>query len=227
MRLSRSKKSWLALFAGLSFIVFILLSSVFAYVFQKSFYEEFYEKEHLAQELDISEEELNESLFSMLDFVQSKTDSIASIFNEKEVEHMKDVKSLYELAKKVQWICLGVTVCIVLIFYKVERRHMFSFLAKGFIQASFCFLFFIGVLALWAWIDFTDFWYRIHTLFFTNELWIMDPRTDFMILICPENMFSALCLKTGLTFIFIVLTINLGSFWYLLKKSVIGFDKFD
>ena len=210
----------------MALIVLLFLSSLFMNVFQKSFYANFYEREKTAQTLDVSESVVEESLFSLIDYVQSKTDSVADVFNEKEKEHMKDVKGLYVHAKYVQVACLVFVLGVIFVFYKWERRHMFSWLSRGFIQASFTFLIFVGLLAMWAWMDFSDFWYRIHTLFFTNDLWILDPRESFMILICPENLFSSLCIRVSIGFLIGVAALNLWSLWYLLKKSVIGFDKF-
>ena len=219
-------KSVLSFFFGICFITALAIMSVRTVAFQKDFYISFYEKENLAEELDVDEEVLNESILSLLGYIQQDRSDISDVFNEKEKEHMKDVKGLYVHAKYVQVACLVFVLGVIFVFYKWERRHMFSYLSRGFVQASFTFLICAGLLAMWAWMDFSDFWYRIHTLFFTNDLWILDPRESFMILICPENLFSSLCIRVSIGFLIGVAALNLWSLWYLLKKSVIGFDKF-
>ena len=67
-------------------------------------------------------------------------------------------------------------------------------------------------------------WTRFHTLFFTNDLWLLDPATDFMIVICPESMFSALVVAILLRTAFILLPLELGAWWLLKKKLPIGLD---
>ena len=49
-----------------------------------------------------------------------------------------------------------------------------------------------GGLALWAALDFTSFWTAFHLAFFSNDLWLMDPRVSRMIRICPEHLFSGI-----------------------------------
>ena len=62
-------------------------------------------------------------------------------------------------------------------------------------------------------------------MFFSNDLWLLDPATDFMIVICPENMFSALVTRIVLLFV-VVLGVLDGLAYFLLKRKLpIGSEK--
>ena len=225
MRLNNKIKSWLSFLFGIGVLFVVIVSSVCTIAFDKDFYVSFYEREHLASQIGTEPEVLEDSIFSLLDYIEGECTEIADVFNEKEKKHMQDVRYLYNGFIFVRRICIVYMICTVLIFFWQERKHMFSYLAKGIVQASVLFLMMMAFLMLWAFTDFSDFWYRIHMLFFTNDLWILDPATDFMILICPENMFLNLCLRiVGLSGL-ILFCIILWSLWYLFKCSTIGFDK--
>lgn len=51
-----------------------------------------------------------------------------------------------------------------------------------------------GIIAM----NFTEAWYTFHTLFFSNELWQMDPATDLMIQMLPEPFSSVWSNKSAL-----------------------------
>ncbi len=50
-------------------------------------------------------------------------------------------------------------------------------------------------------IDFTACFRVFHEIFFTNDLWMFDPATDYMIRMLPEGFFSDMVIRIGVTFI--------------------------
>lgn len=50
-------------------------------------------------------------------------------------------------------------------------------------------------------IDFTSCFTLFHKLFFTNNLWIFDPETDYMIRMLPEGFFLDMVIRVGVIFI--------------------------
>ena len=215
----------LAFLFGWCFLLSLSIVSVSHVALNRELYASFYKKEQLDQKLNVPDNFSYESLVSLLDYIEGNSDSIHPVFNEKEVQHMKDVKGLYDVAMGVKWGCLAGMLGIAGYFYCFHKKHIFSYLSRGLLQSSLCFFVCILVLGMWAFTDFTDFWYRIHTLVFSNNLWILDPAEDFMILICPESLFSTICLRAGILFSLVLTGSLAASIWYLFKKSVIGFDQ--
>lgn len=42
-------------------------------------------------------------------------------------------------------------------------------------------------------------WFKFHEIFFSNDLWLMDPEKDLMIQMLPEPFFFGMVKRIGLT----------------------------
>lgn len=196
-------KRTLSLTFGLSIIVAMLLSSVQAVVFNHSFYTSLYEKIDLAQRENISKEDLEDSIFMMTDYVEEKRDDLDGhiywhnhtqpTFNTKEIRHMKDVRDLWlkaQLVMRIAWVLALVSVITLAL---LEKKQCLADLALGFKDGLICFAVLLVFFGFWWLIDFTGFWTWFHTIVFPgNSDWLLNPATDFMIVICPEEMFSTM-----------------------------------
>lgn len=227
-------KRFLSLVFGLSLIISSLVFSVGLVVFDHSFYYGVYEELNLAEKENISTEDLHHSIDLMIDYVHGDRDDlngtihwkngVQETFNEKEKSHMVDVKALWQNAEKTAWICVGLMIlCALLLFWKA-KRHALSFLASGILICYAAFAFILAFLGIWMAIDFTGLWVQFHHLFFSNQLWLLNPATDFMIVICPESLFYTMIVKIVLWFGGFSLLMVLISLYYLKKKAVIGYE---
>ena len=77
----------------------------------------------------------------------------------------------------------------------------------------------------WIFTDFTSFWTWFHTIFFTNQLWLLDPNTDFMICMLPETIFYKLVLACVIKVICFVALASGLAIYYMVKKAPIGFER--
>ena len=66
----------------------------------------------------------------------------------------------------------------------------------------------IGVIST----DFSKYFIVFHKIFFTNDLWILDPRTDMLINIVPEGFFFDTAARIALVFAVIVVVFFVGNF---------------
>ncbi len=228
-----SLKKCVSVICGFGLIISLLIASISLSVFDRSFYTDLYEKTDLAAEENISEDDLYNSLFMMLDYVQGKRDDldgtiiwhqrVQPTFNEKEIAHMKDVRSLWQHARSAGWICFAVSVIAAIWLMAKHVRSGISWIAWGYLMAAAGFLIILTLLGLWMWMDFTGFWISFHHLFFSNNLWLLDPATDFMIVICPEIMFSSLITRILLLFVPAFLILAALSIYILKRKAPVGF----
>lgn len=111
--------------AGACLIVFLLISSVESVVFDQGFYLKLYDSLQLAEKEGISQDDLEESIFMMTDYVEGKRNDLNGeivwrgrtqpTFNEKEILHMKDVRVLWQSASLVRWWCLAFFVLLGLV----------------------------------------------------------------------------------------------------------------
>ena len=72
-------------------------------------------------------------------------------------------------------------------------------------KSSFLFILFsiLGI-SVYATFDFYDFWMNFHYIFFTNDLFILNPNTDILIMMVPQQFFMNLVFK--IIFYFIIST---------------------
>lgn len=231
-------KKGLSAAAGFLLILAMLIGSIRLVVFDHGFYLNLYDDLNLAAEAGVSEEDLEDSIFMMLDYVLGNRDDMNGeivwkgrtqpTFNEREISHMKDVRDLWLNAEKAGWIFLGLSVLFsIAIFFLCRRSPAFtlSWLARGFVIGAAGFAVILVFLGIWMITDFTSFWIQFHHIFFSNSLWLLDPSKDFMIVICPEVMFSRMIARILTVFCSGFAVLLCGSWFYLKRKAPIGFER--
>ena len=67
--------------------------------------------------------------------------------------------------------------------------------------------------------DFTRYFTIFHQIFFDNDLWILDPRTDLLINIVPEPFFVDTAARIGLLFGGSVLILFAACFLWLYRQK--------
>ncbi len=124
-------------------------------------------------------------------------------FKAHELVHLEDVQKLFLLIQKIGYISLAVFFSVLFIFlfsffYK-KSAFLRTNLAKIYRQAFLCFLCLIACLLLWAICNFDGFFITLHKVFFTNDLWLLNPNTDLLIQLMPTVFFIQMAQKIVLT----------------------------
>lgn len=202
----------------------------------------YYEKEYTKyQVLDDLPEMTMEDLLSvteeMMAYLRGNRDHLhvfttmggeyREFFNAREIAHMEDVRKLFIGGLWIRRIGLIAAACYAFIVWlrgrtDAERKRRLKALVPG----SLCLgtgLFFAAALLIAGIIstDFSRYFVVFHHIFFDNDLWILDPRTDMLINIVPEPFFMDTALRIGIVFAVLVLlflVLNLF-FWIRAKKS--------
>ncbi len=58
-----------------------------------------------------------------------------------------------------------------------------------------------------------------HKLFFTNDLWLLNPKTDWMIRLLPESFFQGIALRTAISFLVGLILIHVLTIFRKEKKA--------
>lgn len=139
-----------------------------------------------------------------------------TLFNEKEVSHLVDVKALFRFvyACLISSLIYAVAFASMALFLWKDRR----LLALGLVWGSGFSILLMIVLGLLAITDFQWLFWQFHLLSFTNDLWLLDPRTDYLIMLFPEGFwFDAAIICSAFK---ILLALILGTVgWRMLKKN--------
>ena len=113
-----------------------------------------------------------------------------ALFSEDETLHMEDVKGLMRAIFRANEVSLGFVLAYVagLALWSGERSG--RDLAKETLVAvgvGGAVGVLVGILAL---VGFESTWERMHEIVFTNDLWLLDPRTDRLIQMFPETFWA-------------------------------------
>ncbi len=116
------------------------------------------------------------------------------LFSTREIAHMADVKDLAHAAFSVQSVALAITVlmAVVLLVLWPPRALAAAALYGSLLTA--------GVIALAAIVALSGFdsaWTEFHILAFSNDLWRLDPNTDHLIQMFPEEFWWDITMLIG------------------------------
>ena len=190
--------------AGVFVTLATLLTSIDTAAFDKRFYRYQYQKLGTAQRIGISEEDLMRATDVLLDYCAGKRDDLSLVVerdgvrmqmftDETEVAHMVDVQALFLLMISVRnglaiasMLCLVAAFALRLPLADAMKKLMWG-LGIGLLIPILC-----GVLAV---VDFNWFWTQFHHVFFTNDLWLLNPAISVLIQRVPEAFVSAIVTK--------------------------------
>ena len=110
-------------------------------------------------------------------------------FQPHEAAHMADCRGLIGLAGRLRWIAAAAALLPAAAGAVLRRRRPFA----GGMLAGLCgaAAVFTGI-TVWALADFDGLFVTFHRLAFTNDGWLLDPRTDLLIRLMPVNFFITL-----------------------------------
>ncbi|MDA8188283.1 MAG: TIGR01906 family membrane protein [Dehalococcoidales bacterium] len=113
----------------------------------------------------------------------------ADFFNERETNHLKDVKVLLIRVLRVQQIALGYGIIFLLVALVLGPRNFLRRVSRGLLLGAGLTVVVLIVFGALSFADFSDLFLMFHLVSFTNDLWILDPRTDYLIRMFPSQFF--------------------------------------
>ncbi len=140
------------------------------------------------------------------------------IYNEKELAHLTDVKNLVRLDGYVQMFVLAAMIICAAVLMALSYSRWRT-IVRSLFFGSVLTLVLAVILALWALFGFDQLFILFHRLSFTNMLWILDPATDYLIMMFPGEFFYDATLLAFATVIVGAAAIGLVSFGLLRIKS--------
>lgn len=143
-------------------------------------------------------------------------------FNQKEASHLEDCQNLFDISRMVKKAAGLFSVCLIFCGVIVLKKRRDINLAFGF--APMLLAIPLGLLAIWAAVDFNSAFAFFHEMLFDNDLWLLNTNTDLLIRICPQSMFMNMGIRIGsASLIFAVLvTLTLIALVSILQKKKIN-----
>lgn len=123
-------------------------------------------------------------------------DILAPYFSASEIDHMVDVYALFKLMRTLTVFILGfAALCLYILSLRTGWRRALKMTGESAIGVLVALLLFSIIVAL----NFHAAWFKFHEIFFSNDLWLMDPEKDLMIQMLPEPFFFGMVKRIGLT----------------------------
>lgn len=234
----KKSQCFLAVLAMFLVIIGVLVTSFEIVIYgdpQYQFYEKEYRKYEVADSLDMELEDVMEVTGYMMDYLIGREDELSIVtdvdgkrqdfFNEQDRLHMADVKNLFLGGLRLRTLVLEAAALMMIVLF-VSGADMHKLLPKAYSIAGGIFFLLLVFLGAAFSINFTACFRIFHEIFFTNDLWLFDPATDYMIRMLPEGFFADMVLRIGLTFVVLLLAVQavfvLGRFLIARRREAAG-----
>lgn len=134
--------------------------------------------------------------------------------NDKEISHMRDVKNIYKVINIIKIVSAIITLTIILL-YAYEKVNVFKFKE---LRNALCIAYLVPILfGILYLVDFQGAFVKFHEIFFKNDLWLLDPKTDLLIRLMPEEFFISGFVKILVYYTMSIFVIHLCGFYYVAK----------
>lgn len=217
------------------FIIAILIFSFWVAIYGDSkyrFYENEYRKYHVEQSLNMKMDDVMDVTVYMMDYLIGKEETLSvhtdvdgeyqDFFNEQDRLHMWDVKNLFIGGLRLGGALMIIVLAMAVILYK-RKMLCPNVLIKGYLGALGTLTVLLILLGIAFYIDFTRCFTIFHQIFFTNDLWMFDSATDYMIRMLPEGFFFDMCIRILKTFCgFLLMPLCMLIIWDLKWKKKIN-----
>ena len=218
------KVQWfLGIVFSLALILVLLISSFqFAAYGDFGFYEKEYKKYDVVSDLDMELKDVMYVTYEMMDYLIGDRENLdvyivvegkeQDFFNEQDKLHMADVKNLFLGGLMVRRVSAAVMLLCLFVLW-VTKANWKKILARGYQIglgiATAGVVFLAGALI----VDFNTAFTVFHEIFFTNDLWLFDPETDYMIRMLPEGFFLDMVIRISKVFVAVLVLIWIVLFW--------------
>lgn len=168
-----------------------------------------YVKYNVAENISMDINDIMYVTYEMMDYLDNKREDLVvytyvdgeerEFFNEREKQHMIDVKNLFTAGKNLRIFAFVIGV-ISLSIIAFKYKNIKTILSKGFVSVSTVIICISIILICIIQTDFTKYFTIFHEIFFNNDLWLLNPKTDLLINIVPEPFFIDTAIRIAVIF---------------------------
>ena len=220
--------NFLGILCGFALMIILLITSIEAVTYwTPGYYEKEYAKYGVLNDVHMEMDDLLDVTDEMMAYLRGNREDLhvptivngqpREFFNDREIAHMEDVQGLFIGGLWLRRIGILITLCFAALAYFRGRKSAERTEAlKRLIPKSLCIgtgavfavaLALIGIIST----DFSKYFIVFHKIFFNNDLWVLDPRTDMLINIVPEGFFFDTAARIALVFAVIVVMFFVGN----------------
>lgn len=184
---------------GIFISIFLLITAVQYFSFNED-----YLYKNIDKNVPVPSEDLKLISKNLADYLENKRDNLVfeityedearETFNNREIQHMIDVKDIYI---KLNYLKLISLLLIIGIVARTRKKYLLNamYYSAG---LSFGFSALLGIIFS---INFNKAFIFFHEIAFSNDLWLLDPRTDLLINLLPLSFFINISIHMLILFV--------------------------
>ena len=190
-------------------LLFLVAGSVTWAVNDPGLYRNGFQRYHTAQRSGISDPDLVAIGAELRRYFNTSVEPLAvrapiygieqEVFNRREVAHMYDVK---RLVRGAYWVAVGSALWILstmVLVIATDRRTWPARTIRLAIWGGSVTLAAVFAVGLAAVASFEQLFLLFHRLSFANDLWMLDPRTDYLLILFPAGFWFDATMRVALT----------------------------
>lgn len=196
---------------ALSVLFALLYTALEVNAFSMRYWENYQARFDITGRTGKSETEMRSASEDLVKYLKNGDDALMEKhFNARECAHMKDVYALFKLGRTLRVLALAIV--------------LWAWVLGGFTKKTFLFGLYVWdavilVLGVLIAMNFSRAFILFHKLFFTNDLWLLNPKTDWMIRLLPESFFQGIALRTAISFLVGLILIHVLTIFRKEKKA--------
>ena len=199
----------------------VILSISFEIItFSDWVYEYNWEGNNISNESNIFKDQLNEVSDQIKDYFKNDKEKIEislqqpgmqifNLFNQREIDHMVDVKNLIQTTLLFEKIGTAILIiCLIMLIYIEKFKKIDEIIRNIIIKSFLLWGSFLSIIIVGMIVNFNYTFIIFHRLLFRNDLWILNPKTDFLLILFPQRFFLEIAIGIlGLFFLINILVL--------------------
>lgn len=192
--------------------IMLLLTDVQLVAYNREYYRNEYIKYSIPEHIGMSMDNLIDSTEKLLlylederydlDFRASFYEGEEEFFSQRDKQHMVDVKELFVKGLFIRnFSLIYILMFILFFFWRKPSKGWLRRLAGCGIAIAAAGIIPVIILIILMSIDFYKYFTVFHEIFFANDLWLLDPVTDRLINIFPQDFFTDMAFSISYMYI--------------------------
>ena len=210
--------------------LFLITASVTYAVNELRLYSYGFDKWDISLKTGIERDELGSIAHQIRAYFNSPTEPLEiratifseerDLFNRREIIHMKDVKDLIWGVYVVGGLSLAYVLGSAALGFRRRGRSYAQPLARNLLWGSGITVGVVLAVGLAALVGFDRLFLFFHQVSFTNDFWMLDPRSDYLVILFPEGFWYDATMFVGLLAVMGALVIGTASGGYLAARRM-------
>jgi aspartyl/glutamyl-tRNA(Asn/Gln) amidotransferase C subunit len=206
----------------------LLLTSLDVVAFNLNHYKKSFVKYGIAEMTGMNDENLECIIEDVLKYLKDDREELDTraiikgkeeeVFGDRERLHMVDVKRLFARGKVLRNVSFMLIIIMALFFVKKDG-HWKELVSNVLLYISAINILFLFILLLMK-VNFDKYFTYFHVIFFNNDLWELNPNTDILVQMLPENFFYDTAVKAVFYFMISLVVLGLSGLCFVKKCDI-------